>query len=532
MKRFTLVLIFIFSSISLSQTEDKVQSIELPEFVITGVQSLDVPIVQKKKAEFIPTISEEFLVPTYSPEEFPLTYGSGIIGKKINLFEGTDTFEGGLKIGAGRFTMPAGEFHFSKNWDNYLFSTKVWSKNIRDYIEYAGYHVTGASISNSFFIDNQSGFLPGLRIDLNGNYYQNNFKFYASPTNPSEERKIQIGTALISFTNKYDNTFNYGIDVSGRYFMLSDNDLKELLLTGRSFFELKFQNFGFRLDGRYKQQNLENNLTYNKNYNYFDGKFSVNIRPSNNVELKLGVYYSQQDSNKFFSPVGSFNLRLDKNIYVFGEYSPNTDFYTISDFIYRNKYMVLSAIENIFIKNKSNAKVAVKYEYEKYFEIDAGFNLSNYNNYFFFEDTSTSGHFTLQTVSDISRFAGFINMLFHRGPLGEFYGELNYQQITNSDGEYIPYHPAITASLTYAYYFNFGLGVKIIYDFAHNIFTDMANFNKLNDYHNLAVSISYDFSSNFKFIVDFENVLNRENYPLQGYKEKWFDIIGGLYYHW
>ena len=74
MKKYFILIILFFSTFLFAQTEQ--QSIELPDFVITGRQNIDIPIAVKKKPDLVSTISKDFLTPQYSPEEFPLLFSS------------------------------------------------------------------------------------------------------------------------------------------------------------------------------------------------------------------------------------------------------------------------------------------------------------------------------------------------------------------------------------------------------------------------------------------------------------------------
>ena len=532
MKYLTIFLVFIFSSAAFAQTDNKGQSIELPDFVITGVQSLDVPIVKKKKAELVPTISEEFLTPTYSPEEFSLSAPSSYIGKKIDLFESVSSFEGGLKIGAGQHTLPIGEFHFAQNFDNYLFSARAYTKTIKDYIDNAGYQISGGSISNDFYIDTDSEFLPGTKISLAGEYYRDSYKFFGSTVTPTLERKTQNGSANLVISNVYGNLFNFGLDFGGRYFTLSDNDFNESVFTGKVFGELKFLHFGVRVDGKYKIQALKNNPSSVNDYNYYNGKITLKIAPSNALNVSLGAFYSKTSDDSFVMPVASFNFRLDKNLIMFGSFAPYSELLTITDFATKNRFFDLSNVDNVLLKDKTNLQLAVKYEFEKYFELNAGVKYSMFDNFLYFEDTALTGKFDVKTENDVKSISAFMNAIFHVGPMGEFYGKAIVQQVTDSNGDFMPYQPVIISSLAYAYNFEFGLGFKLRYDAALNIHADRTTFTKINDYHNLTCEVNFKLSDNFEVMAGLENIMNKENYILQNYKDKPFDIIGGIYYHW
>ena len=79
-------------------------------------------------------------------------------------------------------------------------------------------------------------------------------------------------------------------------------------------------------------------------------------------------------------------LKLNKRISIFGEFSPNTKFNTLQDFRNGNRYYQFNNFVNLFTENKFNLKFAVRYEYEKYFEISGGMGYLNSDNNFYFED--------------------------------------------------------------------------------------------------------------------------------------------------
>ena len=68
-----IVIICMFNVVLFAQEQTKTQSIELPDFVITGVQNISLPKIQKKQPEFIPLLSKDFFNPTFpGVEEIPL----------------------------------------------------------------------------------------------------------------------------------------------------------------------------------------------------------------------------------------------------------------------------------------------------------------------------------------------------------------------------------------------------------------------------------------------------------------------------
>ena len=68
--RFIVLLIVVFGFYSAYAQDDKTKNptVELPDFVITGKSQLNIKKVDKIKPDFISSINEDFVKPSYSPE--------------------------------------------------------------------------------------------------------------------------------------------------------------------------------------------------------------------------------------------------------------------------------------------------------------------------------------------------------------------------------------------------------------------------------------------------------------------------------
>jgi len=182
-------------------------------------------------------------------------------------------------------------------------------------------------------------------------------------------------------------------------------------------------------------------------------------------------------------------------------------------------------------KEKFNLKGAMKYEYETYFEIDAGMQYVDYDKYYFFADTANDGFFTLDNVNAKS-LSGFVNVLFHTGPNGVFYGGVILENLKAGNGNFVPYAPTLKLNATYGYSFSNGLYIEPKFDFYSHSYTDLQNSKKIFEFIDAAVKLEYKLSDNFNIFSVVSNILNHKNYFWQGYREKKLDLIFGINYKW
>ncbi|MGE5411106.1 MAG: hypothetical protein ACM3MI_09130, partial [Clostridiales bacterium] len=107
--------------------------VELPEFVITGVRPVSLPTVSKQKAEVVSTLSREFFLLGFSPEELSIAELSNPVRKEITFSTDTSKYNGRIIFGAGAYTLPMGELSYGKSFDNGVFNGKLWGSNVRSY---------------------------------------------------------------------------------------------------------------------------------------------------------------------------------------------------------------------------------------------------------------------------------------------------------------------------------------------------------------------------------------------------------------
>ncbi|MBM4171893.1 MAG: hypothetical protein FJ214_08510 [Ignavibacteria bacterium] len=527
MKKIVLFILFA-SQIFFAQNDQK--SIELPDFVITGRQSVDVQTASKRKPSLISTLSEDFLIPQYTPEELDLFYSSNPkpIQPKIT---SDDYFTGSLYVGGGRYTLPIGRFNLTNSFGNYLLSANLWGSNISEYIPNAGLNTSGVSLNNYFFIDTNSDFLPGTSIKLNGKYSRDSYKFFASNI-PAFERKLGLGELNFTFSNTYIKWINFGFKLDAHLLKFRESSLDEKVFDLDGLIELKLNRLSVGVNGSFKKQLLSNNPSLVSDYNYFSINSYVKLNPTNSFNLKFGVDYSSNDFNNFFAPFAKMQLAIEKNLVFQIEYKPHTKHFTLHDFVTQNYYMVSRTTDNVFTKVKSDLNGLFKYEFENYFSTSLFGHYSKSESFLYFEDLIQPGFFDIRTSPDVQSIQLGMNILYNTHLFGYFISEIKYNSVKDNLDFYIPYQSKYKFELIYGYDFSFGLGARIKLNSLIDTHTNITNTNKIDSFHDLSIGLSYKLFNTLSFRADFQNILNRANFVLKQYQEKPFDVILGIEYRW
>lgn len=530
MRKLILILLCVAGSL-IAQDNKQSQSIELPDFVITGIQNITVPEMIKKKPPLINSLSEEFFRPSILPEQLNLANASAPLLKDYKILGLTEYSNGLLKLGGGLHTLPTGHFYFNQSLSHILFNSHVWGNNTTEYIKNAGYNISGAELSTDFFISSRSGFLPGLKISMDGLFYRDSYKLFASSITDNKRENENIETSL-ALTNDMSENFKYGIIGEYSSLKFKRRDFIENIFKGGAYLRSNFGKFGFNLAGEYQIQDPKNSLTIEDSYSFYNGTFGLQVRAFETFKVEFGLYYAKQDTSKLFSPTFSFNLMLDDNLSMSGGYSSYYSFNRTRDLLALNRYYIPGAVDNILTEVNSKVDLAIKYEFYTNFELSVGANFSSIDNFAYFDDSLEKGVHNISTLDEVKNAKAYLYLALLNGPVGSFYGDLNYHYTKTKDALVVPYSQSISGMFTYAVEIAERLGLKGSISYFSKSYADIQNNVALDSFIDLSFIVKYKFIGNMKITAEVNNILNRDNARFLGYSNKPMDIIAGIEYRW
>ncbi|MFO7448159.1 MAG: TonB-dependent receptor [Ignavibacteriaceae bacterium] len=527
-----LLCVFFFAGSAILFAQDEANpNVELPDFVITGTDVVNVQKAQKIMPEIVSSISQSFLKPAFSPEELDIRDLSNPVKDEIDLFDTLNFLNGNLNAGVGTYLMPVGKFSYSLPFKSGIFEAMAFGKNQREHIENSAMYNVGGAANLSFFVDNESAFLPGTQFKLHGDYGISSYRFYASSVDPSEKRSHNYGNAGLSINNLLSDVIIFGGGFSDDFSSLQDEDFSENLLDLNGFAKLELANFSLIANADYKFQSITNE-NVDGQYSFFSVRPAVGLVFSKVLKAFFGLNYQKVKENSFFSPYASLSFTLNKNISLYGQFAPHADFLTTGNFLKENPYYdVQTRTRNIFVENQGHYTAAIKYEYDKYFQIDAGAEYTTSDNMPYYMNSFESGRFVIATA-DAKKIAATLSLLFHPGPFGMFYGNVEFSRTTDSSGNFLPYSPVIKSNLIYGYNFQFGLNAQVNLEYSSDSYADLANIIELNSYIDLGLKFAYKVADNFHLTFALSNLLGNENYRWYGYEELPLDIVAGFNYKW
>ena len=257
--RLKLLFILLLSGFVYSQQKD--QSIELPDFVITGVQSAVLPKINKGMPDFVSSLSNEYLTPTHAPSNFAGFRISNPVEKKYPLFAQNQRYHTWIKAGTGYYTMPKADIFYYHDFSFGKFSAKADGEYTRNYINNSNSNKQSAEINADFYVKNNSNFLPGSSYNLNAGGERESYSFFAS-NNPSTRRVINSGFFGASMIETYTDVFNIGLKTKDNYISLSNESFSENRISFDGFASLKLSALTIKASGGIVSQQLNDNFVF------------------------------------------------------------------------------------------------------------------------------------------------------------------------------------------------------------------------------------------------------------------------------
>ncbi len=525
-------ILFISPFLIFAQQEQKSQNpnVELPDFVITGKDVVSVQKSNKIAPDFVSTVSEEFLKPVFSPEQLEVKDISSPVKKDLNIMDTARIVNGSVYGGVGNVVLPEAGMKYSSTFKNGMFDVNIDGKNTRDFVPYSKFYSLNGGGNLYYFLNSDNSVLNGTKFKLHGNYGISSYHFYAAP-DPTEKRVLNRGSFGFSFNNILHRIFILGADFSDDIYDIKDETFSENLFKINAFTKLKLSSFNLRLDLKYTRQTISNMFIGDGTGDFLTFRPAIGLDISDDMQAVFGFNIAKSGAEDYFTPYASIGLKIDKDLTFFGEYKPGADLLTAGRFLDQNKYMNMDSFGALFFKKGTDLNLTLKYEYSKYFEIDGGFRYLSSTNFPYFKDAVQLGRFDVVTTN-ARKFNGFLNLLFHAGPYGIFYGTAEFDDTRDTTDNFIPYSPRASASLTYGYNFKMGLSTEARLFYHANSFANIENTEIVDSFVDLGLKFAYPIMPKFNVTLELSNLLGHQNYNWKGYKETPFELTAGFNYRW
>lgn len=522
------VLFFLFIQITVLFAQrdtviQKIPEIELPDFVITGPATVELPRQSKATPELIAPLSKEFILPRIRIQELKLEGLSDPSRQQPSIIDTSVKYSGRIKTVAGIYSLPEAEIFYSGKLKNILLSTGGNFENSRDYEKNSRFLKSNFFLNNSLIIKKEDQ--PPARLNVGGrfDYFKySNFKSFSADT----FNQITSFNINGSFENLFYREFNLSFGGNFDLQKLSRWDFSFAEISASGTLRSTFEHFELTAGAQPYLYKVSKNLTENtlilSAYGelYFRRLFNVM-----NIITRVGYQSEKENGSQFLAPSVRFGFGL-------------SDYWTLTLY-YENKLLNKTPI-HLWSENPYLDSSAFNYSIERiknkfgfgtiiYFDRTSNlkFELSRYNvagkNVFEY-DTVNVGHFNLKKLETEAIEVNTFLFLDLRN-----YGDLllNLRYINSRlklTTRQEPHIPAFQSKLSYGYKFNFPLYLSLSFLYNSISYGDINHKLKIDPYLNFEFLVDYQFLKFLNAGLELKNILNKKNYRWFNYNQKPNDV--------
>ena len=521
--------------------EAPLPKIELPEFLITGQETIDLPVSAKSIAD------EEKLYLSVSrlPGQKDVDV-SAMSKQQKNIAVPAGQMDGKVYAGFGNYVTPAMEGWFGKNYNDggILFHASFGSSN--GHLVNAQWQKTGLGVQGDYLSSQTFGTAAGSRFDGGMSFSNQSYRAYssASPAQLRTLSDIGINLGFSSHTPKIEklgDEINYSSRLSWNRTALDDSasaSESELGLSGNA--TTQWSSYQLRADVEYKTSGITMPLPATLELHspqWFVLRFSGRTFFTPSIEAIITVQQFLYRGN-----VSITSGRLYPNVEIqyfageaatlFAKFSPTVERTTLGSFVTMNTYirnaLELQSIEipfsvslgsEISISTTFRGKAVVTYRTMQNFPVYVELNSAKVWDVMYLPDIRAIS-FDLQGSYQFSkRNSGMLAVSFNST---EEKGSSNI----------VPNLPSAIISGAFRHSFDNGVMAEASAEYVSKRWTDVAHSNANAGYILVGGRVEYKFLDNVRALVQVDNLLNQQYYVWDGYVERPLFISLGVTYTW
>jgi hypothetical protein len=528
MKKILLVLV-IWSGFICAQNSSAKQGIELPEFVITGKESYELPAAEKIPAPFVSTVSDEFLKPAYSPEFLEASTLSSPLKKEMQQRDTAVTYFNKLGIQAGVVPLPSITYSMIIPVDEFTLGGYLNTAYNRPHIENSGKLMFNPGAEIKYKILSGDNFLSDNELSIKGDYNYSDYKFYGK-TNP-DKRDVHATDLSMGLASSKRNFWQYNFLVRHQYHQLSQESLNESKFSFLGSAGISGRAVEFSPQIQYSQYMTNDSSNWNVRESYIKVDAPLRMIASDIFSVDMGLNYTGLDTAKGLNPLLGLEVKLKSGLMLFASYHPGYQVYDYEKVLGLNAYAYMKHLRVAAYSQDAKLDISLMYEINRQVDIIASLEYYKSNDFPYFQYRDSDASFELQKTKATSTSAS-LELRMQPGEFGYFYGKIKYNTVTDTNGYKIPFNPAVELYAAYGYTLPQGITAKAGLKLRGFQYADLQNNEWMGVYHTVFLELGYALSREFLFTFKIDNLMNRKNYIWKKYQETPFNMVAGVTFQW
>ncbi len=524
-----------------SKTDAPLPKIDLPEFVITGNEKIDLQIESKTEDDQ----DRIFSPATPTPGERPMNVGEALSPKQIKSFTKIPgALNGKIFAGIGFYLTPQFDGWFGQYDPTSSFVLNGYYSESQGHLNDAGFWRGGFGARGSYTLPESSALIPFAQLSGETKFGRESYRAYASrsPSRVRDLSGIEVSGGIGSryaLPYKSLSGFDYTAKLGWSYFSASDLDGSseaEFFLNGSA--TTRFFETSLRGQIEYRAIGYTMNIPGIRSGQWFvlraDGKqllmpalqlsFAVQqFLYRGNLGAASGRLYPQVELRYSFTEHAS----------MYSGFAPTVERNTLSSIIKQNRYINFNAP---VIPSDIRINFYAGMEFTPVEEITTTTKLTYkevVNNYPTFYDKDSAKVWEVLYLSGVRSTKFDVSVLYRLNQKQNVTAYFSMQSVKQKDSSgALPYLPKFTFGAVYHHFFYFGLHAEAFVEYNSSRYTNFANEHSNAGYLFTGVKADIELFERFRGYAELNNLINQQYYVWNGYQERTIFLLFGVSYNW
>lgn len=522
------------------KSDTPLPKIDLPEFVITGSEKIDLHIESKSEEDQDRIFSPSRPV----PGERLLEVGEALTPKQVKTFSKTPgAMNGKLFAGFGFYGTPQFDGWFGQHDQTSSYMVNGYYSESNGHLPDAGFWRGGFGLRGSTTLPESSALVPMAQLTGEMKYGRDAYRAYGSRT-PFQVRDLSgfevsggIGSRY-ALPYKALSGFDYSAKTGWGYFSTSD--------TG------KVSETDFFINGTATTTLLETTLRASAEYRI--SGYTMNL-----PGIQSGHWFSlRTDGRQLLLPsllcsfsiqqfiyrgnIGATSGRLYPTIdmrYTFTEqaslyagFAPMVERNSLSSLIKQNRYMN-NTPTIVPTDNRIHFYMGMEFAPLEELVITAKGSYKHLNNYATFYDRDSAKVWEVLYLSGVRATKFDLNAVYRLNQKQNVSVYFSTQSVKQNDSSHsVPHLPGYTVGAVYHHFFDIGVHAEAFMEFHSSRFTNFSNSHSNAGFIASGIKAEIEMFNQFRGFAELNNLLDQHYYLWNGYRERTVFVMLGISYHW
>ncbi len=522
------------------KTDAPLPKIDLPEFVITGSEKIDLNIETKSLED-----EDRLFSPTApTPGERPVNVGEALTPKQVKSFTKTPgAMNGKVFAGIGFYGTPQFDGWFGQYDAVSSFVMNGYYSESQGHVTDAGYWNGGFGLRGSTILPESTAVIPFAQLSGELQYDRDAYRAFAS-RNASRVRDLSGFGVSGGIGSRYALPYRAisGVDYSARFgwnsYSAADSAHSienEFFLTGTA--STRFFETAFRGQAEYRVSGFTMPVPGLQSGQWFmlrtEGRQSLTPEFQLSFALQQFLYRGNVGpaSGRFY-PNLELRYTFTENGSVYAGYGPTVERNTLSSIIKQNRYADFAMV---LVPTDTRVNVYGGVEFSPTPELTAAVKVTykHINNYPTFLDKDSAKVWEVLYLSGVRSAKFDLSALYRLNQQQNITAYFSTNSVRQKDSAgVLPYLPKFTVGAAYHHFFDIGLHAEAFAEYHASRYTGFSNGHSNAGYVYTGVKGEIEMFGQFRGHAELNNMIDQQYFVWNGYQERTVFLLLGISYHW